>query len=214
MTATVVTLSVQLGSGGFEIAQSISRKLGYRYYDREITAQAASLVGVSAETVIAAERWPSFIERMLERLALASASAEGVLPGTPATNPAALTMTSADYRRIIEEVVVELAKRGSCVIVGHAAQVVLRDQELVSFNVLVHGSAARRAERLAQERDLPVKEALKEVEESDADRSNLFRHAYGVDLLDSSLYDLTLNTDDLDLDAAAALVLAGVEASS
>ena len=212
MTASVVTLSVQLGSGGYEIAQQLSRKLGYRYYDREITSQAASLVGVSQETVAAAERWPSFIERMLERLALASASAEGVLPGTPASSSVVLTMTSADYRRIIEQVVIELAKRGKCVIVGHAGQVVLKDQVEGIFNILVHGGAAKRSERLSKEQGISLEEAQKLVKESDDQRTDLFKHAYNTDLLDSSLYDLTINTDDVDDEAALTLVLTGVEA--
>ena len=212
MTASVLTLSVQLGSGGYEIAQAVSRKLGYRYYDREVTSEAAALVGVSTDTVVAAERWPSFIERMLERLALASASAEGVLPGTPAASSAALTMTSADYRRIIEQVVVELAKRGRCVIVGHASQVALKEHSKSIFHVLVHGSPLRRVERLSKEQSLALEEAAKLVKESDDQRVDLFKHAYGVDLLDSSLYDLTINTDEVDDEAALTLVLTGVEA--
>ena len=148
MAVSVVTFTVQTGSDGNEIARAVSVKLGYRYYDREVVSQAASLAGVSPETIASAERWPSFIERMLEHFARATALSDTAVPGSPVATPPVLTMTSADYRALIEQVVRELASRGDCVIVGHAAQIILREEPGV-FKVLVHGSAEKRTARLA-----------------------------------------------------------------
>jgi len=210
MAASVVTFSVQLGSNGLAIAQAVSAKLDYRYYDAEIVSQAAALAGVSPETIAAAERWPTFLERMLERLALTTVVSEGVMPAPPAANPATLMMTSADYRQLIEQVVINLAQRGRCVIVGHAGQAILKDTPGV-FKVLVHGSTKRRAERLSQEQGITLKEAESRIKDSDRQRTEFFKHVYGLDWLDSSFYDLSINSDDFDEETAVSLVITGVE---
>jgi cytidylate kinase len=210
MAANVVTFSVQLGSDGFAIAQTVAEKLGYRYLDNEVIAQAAAMAGVSPETVAAAERWPTFVERMLERLALTTVVSEGVLP-TPPANPATMMLTSADYRQLIEQVVESLAENGHCVIVGHAGQAILRNTPHV-FKVLVHGTRQRRAERLAGEQGIEVKDALNQVKDSDRQREDFFKHVYNLEWLDSSTYDMTINTDDVETATAVALILTGVEA--
>jgi cytidylate kinase len=210
MPVSVVTFSVQQGSEGHRIAQLVGQKLGFPYYDAEIVSQAASIAGVSPETVAAAERWPTFIERMLERLALTTVVSEGVLPAPPSTNPSTMMMTSSDYRQLIEQVVANLADRGGCVIVGHAGQVILKKRPDV-YKVLAAGSVEKRTERVAAEMGLSAKEALAYVKESDQQRVNFFKHVYNVDWLGSANYDLSINTDDLDVEAAVTLVLTGIE---
>jgi cytidylate kinase len=210
MPVSVVTFSVQQGSDGHRIAQLVGHKLSFPYYDAEIVSQAAAIAGVSPETVAAAERWPTFIERMLERLAMTTVVSEGVLPAPPSTNPSTMMMTSSDYRQIIEQVVANLAERGKCVIVGHAGQVILRNTPDV-FKVLVTGSPTRRAERIENEQGIGPKEALSYIKDSDHQRLSFFKHVYGVDWLDGSLYDLSINTDDVEVETAVEMVLTGIE---
>ncbi|HEY7467387.1 MAG TPA: cytidylate kinase-like family protein [Dehalococcoidia bacterium] len=210
MPVSVVTFSVQQGSDGHRIAQLVSQKLGFPYYDAEIVSQAAAIAGVSPETVAAAERWPTFIERMLERLALTTVVSEGVLPAPPSTNPSTLMMTSSDYRQIIEQVVANLAERGNCVIVGHASQVILKKVPGV-FKALVTGSVQMRAERIATEQSLTLKDALAFIKDSDRQRIDFFKHVYNVDWLDTSLYDLSMNTDALDIETAVSMTMTAIE---
>jgi uncharacterized protein len=213
MPVKVVTFSVQQGSDGHRVAQLVGQKLGFPYYDAEIVSQAASIVGVSAETVAAAERWPTFIERMLERLAMTTVVSEGVMPAPPSTNPSVMMMTSSDYRQIIEQVVSNLAERGRCVIVGHAAQAVLKNTPSV-FKVLVAGSAERRAKRLMEEQSLSEKDAAAAIKNSDHQRIEFFKHVYSIDWLDSSIYDMTLNTDDIEPETAVSMVMTGIESTA
>ncbi len=210
MAAKVVTFAVQLGSDGVAIAQAVADKLHYRYLDNEVVSQAASLAGVSPETVAAAERWPGFVERMLERLALSTVVAEGGLP-TPPANPALMMMSSSDYRQLIEQVIRSLAQDGGCVIVGHAGQAIL-DQTPQVFKVLVHGSQKRRTERLMKDESIEEKVAMQRVKEWDRQRIDFFKHVYNLDWLGSETYDMTINTDDVDHDTAISLIMTGVEA--
>jgi cytidylate kinase len=213
MPVKVVTFSVQQGSDGHRIAQLVGQKLGFPYYDNEIVSEAASIAGVSAETVAAAERWPTFIERMLERLAMTTVVSEGVMPAPPSNSPSMMMMTSADYRAIIEQVVGNLAERGACVIVGHAGQAILKNTPSV-FKVLVAGSVEKRAGRLREERGISEKEALAIIKDSDRQRVDFFKHVYNVDWLDSSLYDMSLNTDDIDIETAVNMVMTGIESNT
>jgi cytidylate kinase len=210
VAASVVTFAVQLGSGGNEIARTIALKLGYRFLDHEVISRAAEIAGVSPETIAAAERWPTFIERMLERLALTTVVSEGVLPAPP-TNAGAMMLTSADYRSLIEQVVTSLTEEGKCVIVGHAGQAILQQTPQV-FKVLVHGSKDRRASRVAIQEGIDAKEALERVKTYDSQRTSFFKHAFNIDWLDSTIYDVTINSDDVDTDTAVSWILSGVGA--
>ena len=211
MPAKVITVTVQLGSGGFAVARSVADKLGFRYYDWEITSEAAARAGVSPQTVLDAERVPGFIERMLRSLGTASAVTGGEIPfigPTPATMTTAVqTFNSQYYREFITLVIKELAAKGDAVIVGHAAQLTLRGTPGV-LRVLVHGSLEARARRLATESQSSVEEARAIVKESDHERGESFKQNYKVDWLSATLYDLALNTDGLSLDSAAEIIIA------
>jgi cytidylate kinase len=210
MGVGTVTFSVQVGSGGFAIARATAEKLGYRYYDWEITSQAAEMAGVSPEVVAASERVPGFLDRVMRRLSMAPSlpSDEAAIEPAPAMIVSAVqSLTSDDYRQFIERVVVELAARSGSVIVGHAGQAILKDNPSV-FRVLVFGDPKRRAERLAIEQRMTFEQALSAIKQSDKERSDLFRRVYHIDWLDASIYDLCINSDRVISEAAIDAVIA------
>jgi cytidylate kinase len=205
MTAGVVTFSNQMGANGGAVARAVAEKLRYRYYDWEVLSQAAAEAGVSPEVVAvaAAERAPTFIERMMRRLS--SVSEEETPPLAPGVRQSILT--SEDYRQFIEHVVRELANRGDAVIVGHAGQAVLRDRPGV-LRVLLTGSLERRAARLAGAQESRIEQLRETVRQSDRQRADFFRRAYQLDWLDAGSYDVCLNTDRLSTDLARDMIVA------
>ncbi len=212
MAASVVAFSVQIGSGGFAIARRVAESLGFRYYDWEITSEAAARAGVSPNEVIAAERVPGFLERMMRRLGTVSAVSVEGSPTFAEPSPAVLTtalqaFTSDDYRQFIEKVVLELAERGEAVIVGHASQHTLRHHAGV-LRVLVHGSVQTRAQRFALEQDMAMPEALEAVKQSDRDRRELLKRVFHFEWLDAAGYDLTVNTDSMEPEVTTELIVA------
>ncbi len=218
MAATTLTFAVQIGSHGYEVAQHVSRRLGFRYYDWEVTSQAAREAGVSPETVAAAsESGSSGVKRTLEKLFAAGAfvhddsTMEG--PNAATMEAAILTLTQDDYRRFIERVVSDLGRQGNAVIVGHSSQFVLRDQPGV-LKVFVCGSPARRVDRLVKDEGLAPDKAIASVQSSDKSRKDFFRQMYKADLNDASRYDLCLNTDQLSTPECVDLVIAAAKALS
>ncbi|HEX5370470.1 MAG TPA: cytidylate kinase-like family protein [Dehalococcoidia bacterium] len=199
MPANVVALSVETGSAGYAIAHQVADRLGFRYYDWEITQEAAALAGVPPSDVAAAERVPGFFERFMRRLGAASAasieSTTGFIDPSPEIWDTALqTFSSDEYRKLIERVVKELAGSGDAVIVGHAGQYLLRDRPS-TLRVLVHGSLAVRTQRLAVEQGISHEEAGAMIKQSDKDRRELLRRLYHFEWTDAAMYDIAVDTD-------------------
>jgi CMP/dCMP kinase len=213
MTANTVTFAVQIGSGGFEIARLVAEQLNYRYYDWEVTSEAAKQAGVSAGVVAASEHAPSLLERIMDRLMSTGVYDDEVSIGrlsATTMSTAIQSLSSRQYRELIEQVVRQLADAGSAVIVGHASQVVLAGRSGV-LKVLICGSPARRVERLAVEDGLSLQEASNAVHSSDKERGSFFKQTYGADLLGASLYDVVVNTDQVALEGAVDLIIKAAE---
>ena len=205
-----ITFSVQVGSDGFAIARAVATELGYKYYDWQITTKAASLVGPVPGDLNTAD----FADRILGRLSAAAVLEEEVPSGFIGPSPSLLehalrSLSRGGYRNAIEEVVRQIAAEGEAVIVGHTSQIVLRDWPGV-LKVLVRGSFEQRAARLATEQRITRHEATKMVIELDQMRRDFFDHVYNVDWLDSSLHDLTINTDQIPTAAAVQMIVTAV----
>jgi len=217
MTAKTVTFSIQVGSGGFEIARGVAEQLKYRYYDWEIVNEIASKVGAAPDQVAAAaERMPSLAERIMQQLAFVSyASPESSLsdPSPDTLRSALQTQSDDQYRKLIEVLVRDLGNRGEAVIVGHASQLTLAKTPGV-LKVLIHGSFDNRRERLAAERGISGSEADSVLKQLDKQRATFFKKVHGVDWLEAGHYDLSISTDQLSLSDAEAWVMAAAQSLS
>lgn len=205
MKTRVVALSRQLGVGGEEVAALVAERLKFRVIDYQVIQEAAREAGVSAETVSEAERTPSLMTRILESLARN--------PGMPVaawSDPIPLTttplFTSADYRGFVENVIRDLAVQGDCLIVGHAAQVILKERD-DTLRVFVTGSGRHRVRRVMAGMNVDEKLAQKTIEKTDAERVEFFQRIYGIGWLSASAYDVCVNTDHISAAAAADLVV-------
>lgn len=217
MTAKTVTFSIEVGSGGFEIARDVAEELKYRYYDWEIVNEVASKVGAAPDQVAAAaERLPSLAERIMQQLAFVSyASPESSLgdPSPDTLRSALQTQSDDQYRKLIEVLVKDLGNRGEAVIVGHASQLTLAKTPGV-LKVLIHGSFDKRRERLASERGISSSEADGVLKQLDKQRATFFKKVHGVDWLEADLYDLSISTDQLSLTDSKAWILAAAHSLS
>jgi cytidylate kinase len=207
MAASVVTFNVQVGSTGYAVAREVADRLGYRYYDWQITSQA----GISEPDAGDADDG-DFADRLMRRLLTATYLEAELPPGMIAPSPtlqieALSVLSMAEKRRRVEEVVRLLSRSERAVIVGHGSQVVLRYEPHV-FKVLVTSSVDNRAATLAEQQCTSLLDARSVVLDIDALRSRFFRESYGIDWLLSSLYDLVINADNLCVDLCAEMVVA------
>ena len=209
MNTRVVSISRQVGVAGEEVAQALAGKLGFRYIDYQVIQDAAREADVSAETVSEAEHSPSLMTRLLESLARnpSMPSAGWADPVPLAASP---LYTSNDYRRFVEQVIRETADQGDCVIVGHAAQVILRER-LDTVRVLITGSRTHRARRIKAGMGVDEKEAVKIIEKTDSERVDYYRRFYDTGWLTPCTYDLCISTDHLNPEQAAELISRAAE---
>ena len=204
MNTRLISISRQVGTSGEEVAQAVARLMDLRYIDYQVIQDAAAEAGVSTDTVSEAEHTPSRMTRILEALAR-----NPTMPAAAWADPIPLTtsplFTSNDYRKFLEQVIRDLAQTGGCVIVGHAAQVILRNR-LDTVRVLVTGSDAFRARRIMTGMGVDEKTAMKTIERTDRERVEYFERFYNTGWLRPCTYDLCLNTDHLNPDQAASVV--------
>ena len=205
MNTQVVTVARTLGSAGEDVARAVAQRLDFRYVDYQIIQEAAREAGASPEAVAEAQRAPSLLTRILETLARNPSMPEAVW-----ANPTPLIesplYTSTDYRKFVERVIVETAEQGRAVIVGHAAQAVLKHRPDV-LRTLITGSLEHRARRIARSMAIDEKSALKTAERSDQDRIIYVDRFYHIGWLAPGSYDICINTDEINPEQAADLIV-------
>jgi cytidylate kinase len=208
-----------MAAGGEDVARALSQKLGFRYVDEEIVAQAAEREKVGVAVIENAERRQSFLDRVLESFAVAPLPEAAVFTaglGYPAAvaagaDPAGAAFRGTEYyRQLIRDVVRETAEQGDVVIVAHAAAMALGGRDDV-LRVLVTASAETRARRIAAARNLGLDEAAKIVTDSDKARRDYFRNFYQIREELPVHYDLVVNTDSLSPQQTVDVVLAAVQ---
>ncbi len=209
MNTRVISVSRQVGTAGEEVALALSKKLNFRFIDYQVIQDAAQEAGVSPETVSEAEHTPSLMTRLLEALAR-NPSMPVAAWADPIPLAASPLYTSTDYRKFAEDVIREMADQGECVIVGHAAQVILRDR-LDTVRVLVTGSNSYRARRIRAGMGVDEKGALKIIEKTDNERLDYFRRFYETGWLTPCSYDLCISTDHMNPEQAAEMVAKAAE---
>lgn len=202
MSATmpvVVTVARQLGSGGSYIGQKVAQRLGYAYLDRQILQQAAEELGVE-EAVLEDrdERLQGFWEKLLTVFAL------GPPDGTYTPPPHLVTddeLIDAERRLILR-----LATRGPCVVLGHGGFHLLRGRVRL-LNVFVHAPLGFRVERVMTIYQAESEgEAVKTIERSDQERRRYIQNFTGFDWFDARNYHLSIDTGVVDFNTAEQMI--------
>jgi len=201
---SVVCISHATGSGGSEVGRLVAERLGFRYVDEDIIAQAAAKGGVDPGDLADEERRKSWLARALDEFGRgASGEAWALLgPMPPAPGQAS---TGEELRALIREAIEETAAQGKAVIVAHAASHAIGRRE-EALRVLVTASAGTRAARLCEAEKLEEAAASRAVKDADAARADYLRRFHDVDDEQPTHYDLVVNTDQLSLEQAAELV--------
>ncbi|MGE0028215.1 MAG: AAA family ATPase [Thermoleophilia bacterium] len=189
MPRRTVCISHATGAGGRAVGRTVADRLGFRYVDEEVIAEAAEWADLDPSIVADAERRKPLVERML---------------GGPAEDGAP---PEAEVRALIIEVLRAFAERGSVVIVSHAASFALADRaDLDVLRVLVTASPATRARRVAAGGETSARDAERQIRKEDDARADYLQRFYGVAQELNTHYDVVLNTDVLTLDEAVGLI--------
>ena len=170
-----VAVSRQFGSGGAETASKLAAKLGVPCYDKSIAEMTAVVTGFDKDIIHGSE----------DKAANAFWYG-GFLSGE------SLSLYDKIYigqSRVIKE----LAKRGSCVLVGRCAAKVLEDEaELIK--VFICAPMAQRIERVSKGYEVSPAEAEKIIRRHDKARAAYYRKYADTEWGKIDNYDLVVNT--------------------
>jgi cytidylate kinase len=217
----VITVARQLGSGGETIAARVGQELGARVLDGELLDLAGARSGIPVDVLAEMdERGRSVLRRPLDLVHLVplppiNPEAPDVLGDRyPPTGPveargqglvSAAYWALEAYATLMARTMRAEAAGGEVVLIGRAGNEALRGVPGV-LHVLVVGAQQRRIQRLMAAEGLTGYKALDRVREDDRNRRAFVRQIWGADWLDPRRYDLCLNTDDVSVEQAAAVV--------
>ena len=197
----ILTIEREFGTGAPYIAETIAKKLGWAVWDREITEEIARRLKCKAEMVEKREeRLDSVYYRMVKAFMRGSFESQ---------TDAGLELLDAEHLAgFFEKIVLEIADKGKCVIVGRGAPYFLRNRE-GAFHVFLYapyGEKLRRVIEFGKTR----KEAEHLLDTVDGERAGFVRKYYNKEWPDRYLYNMMLNVNTGD-DAAVQAILTGIE---
>ena len=198
MQKKIITISREFGSGGRSIGKAVAEKLGYDYYDSELSQRVAEETGFSAEYIAdAGEYAPG-----KSMLSYAFSS------GTPHTGT---SMNATDYLWAAQcRIIKELAEKGNCVIVGRCADYILRDRD-DCLNVFIHADKAYKAKRIVELYGVTDKSPEKRLADKDAKRKVNYKYFTGREWGSIENYHICLNSALFGQDVCAAIIADAAE---
>ena len=207
----VITISRQFGAAGVPIGKLLAERLDAEFLDRAIVAQVAVRSGIP-ETELESydERLPTFWQRVAS--ALVSGSPEVAMPdGAYVEQLSHMTMHDR-LVTVTRSVIEEAAERGNVVIVGRGAAFIL-GRRPGTLHVQLHATLDARVRYLLSRVDevppeaRPDERSLKNLARSiDASRAEYIHRLFGVNWLDGTNYDLSIDTGRLGVRASAELI--------
>jgi len=194
----IITLEREFGSGGGAIACELSRRLGWKLWDQQLTCEIARRAEVSeAAVALCDER----VDGRLYRLAKA------FWRGSYERGMSFANSRAFDTDRMIammEEIMGTIAEEGNAVIVGRGAPFFLRDRE-DTFRVFTYAPRDEKIRRLIALGKSRL-EAEDLVENVDKDRIAYIKHYFNADWPTRALYHQMINTAIGDENVIAALM--------
>ena len=178
MSKRIITISREFGSGGRTIGKMVADQLGIAFYDKELIEKIAEETGFSKK----------FIEEYGEH--------------APGTNVFSYSFLGRDAMGVSmqdkiwmmqRKLILDLAEKESCVIVGRCSDYTLRDNKNC-LRVFFCAPMENRMKRVMDRLHLSEKDAKQKIQKEDKWRADNYRYYTGRIWGASANFDLTVNT--------------------
>ena len=178
----ILTIAREHGTAGKQIGQMVAKELGIPCYYKEMTALAAQESGLAKEFISGINSDENAVMR--ELYLSTSAVRQAVLAQEKAINM--------------------IADTGSCVIVGRAADYVLRNRENV-VRVFIHAPREYRVKMVMKMYGDTEQEGRRSIARSDSARGTYYKNISGCEWGDAHQYELTVDSS-IGAEKAAGLI--------
>lgn len=179
----VITIARGYGSGGKTIGQMLSKELGIEYYDKDLIKIASENSGIN----------------------------EGLFGTTDEKVKKSLVLKKNDVAsqdRLFQyqsEAIKKLANQESCIIIGRAADYILKGNKNV-VRVFIYSDFDSCVKVVMDRFAYTQKEAEKKILSIDKERSDYYKYHTGHDWRCAVNYDLCLNSGELGFDKVAEII--------
>ncbi len=178
----IITIAREHGASGREIGKLLADRLQIPYYDKDLTMLVAESTGLSM----------SYIESIDEG-------------NVQRVSDLYLGLDPTDIARIAQKKVLqEIASRGQSVIVGRAADYVLKDQKLLK--VFIHAPMEYRIKQIMRKYGDNISQASKNIQKSDRKRSKYYELITGNNWGDYHNYNLIIDSS-IGVDNSVAIII-------
>ncbi len=186
----IITISREYGAGGHSIGKRVAEELGIEIYDKDIIRNTVRDSGLDAGVV----------EREEEEISRADAIWRWI-------TPAAYTDRREAIHEIERKVILMLAHKGPCVILGRCADDILEEANVESLNVFIYADdihrAARIGELIGSTNPSEIQKAMKRTDQA---RHNYYQQFTGKRWGEARNYSLSLDSGLLGYDTCVKII--------
>jgi cytidylate kinase len=195
----VITIARGFGSGGKEIAFALAKHLGINCYEHSILTLASQMSGLDRSRFVEADEKfakPTIFESIKETFIPEN--------GAPFVSNDELFNYEAQIMR-------GLASSESCVIVGKAADYVLKDMENV-YSFYIEAPRAYCLKNVMRKMDVTQAEANDLITKTDKHRADFYKHVTKGNYWTNPVnYDMTLNSEKIGKENCVKIIAKYVE---
>ena len=191
MAKRIITISREFGSGGRFIGEELAKKLGLAYYDKNIINEIAEKSGLS----------PEYIQENAE-LSPKKGLFAYAFAGRDVTGKSVEDLVYEAQRKVI----LELAEKKSCVIIGRNADYILKDRDDV-LNVFIHGDTPEKIQRITRLYNVEEQKAVKMMVDIDKRRMANYNFYTNQKWGKADNYTLCLNSSQLGYDRCEKIIM-------
>jgi cytidylate kinase len=184
-----ITISRESGSGGKPIAKLVAKKLGFKFYDKD-------LINLTAKEV---KKRKALIESLDEK-------ERGLVEDLVYSLLNPDYVADETFFKHLCHVMLTLARKGNCVLLGRGANFIT--QHYGGLHVRIAAPFLVRAGYTAQFEGLTIYQARERMERFDKERKEFIKEHFGKDPSNANHYDLIINTTDYNIQKAANIVIA------
>lgn len=185
----IITVSREYGAGGHSIGRAIAKELGIEFYDRDIIKATAEQSGIERD----------LIEQDDEEFSTRHSILKNIIP------------ISYDQKDEIFEaqksVILDIAKKGPCVILGRCADQILKEAGVECLHVFLYAHEDARIKRVGELIGSDNEEVIKKtIKKTDHNRHSYYTYYTDQQWGDYRNYQMVLDTGVLGYDTCIKLI--------
>jgi cytidylate kinase len=196
-----ITISRQMGSGGFYIGYLAAKELGFKYLDREILYEASTYLGMDSGLLEHQEERSSGILENIIRMFSFGTLETAYVP--PTKRP----IYDKDLFQLECKIMNRMIDQYSAVIVGRGGFYALKNRPEV-IHVFIHAPLEFRIKRVIEVRKIADYGKIRSmVIESDHRRAKFAKNIIGVNWMDSRNFHLCIDSSAVDFRSVLEIIM-------